>query len=242
MARPDSPPHPCAACAFHANSVWQPVGAGSVSMLAHGFRRQELGEGQVLFEQGHANTGVTCVSAGLIALRTHHPDGRSTLMRLAYPGEIIGIRSFLGQRAHQTEARALLPSRVCTVDARRAGAILRSDPAVLTRLAARCIDEIDRNHDRIIATATMSNKDRLADLLLRLMRAHGAPTADGLQMHLPLSRSDLADLIGVQSETLSRLIGRLESDGRFRMSGRKVRMTGTPDSRPVPVSSPATAR
>ena len=43
-------------------------------------------------------------------------------------------------------------------------------------------------------------------------------------MKLPLSRGDLADLIGVQPETMSRLVKRLEADGDFHFSGRMVRM------------------
>lgn len=224
MPNPVQNPHPCANCAFYTQSVWEPVGDSAIASLAQRFKRRELPEGQTLWEQGDENSGVTCVSKGLIALRSVRPDGRSTLLRLAYPGEIIGIRSFLTGRAHQTEAKALLPSRVCIVARDRATRVVRDNPSVLSRLAIRCIDEIDRNHERIIATASVPNKARLAALLQRLMGAHGQQVGDTYQMRLPLSRSDLADLIGVQPETLSRLMGRLASDGRFSITGREVVM------------------
>ncbi len=224
IQRPAPVPHPCAQCAFYGQSVWEPVGAGSLAALAQRFTRMALEEGQTLWEQGSENNGVVCVSRGLIALRSLHRDGGSTLLRLAYPGEIIGIRSFLCGRAHQTEARALLASRVCVVSPRRASAIVASNPGVLSRLAIRCIDEIDANHARIIAAATMSNKEHLAALLERLMQAHGKQVGASLRMRLPLSRADLADLIGVQPETLSRLIGRLEAEGRLKAVGREVVM------------------
>lgn len=221
-------PHPCGQCAFYSQSVWESVGESSVAALAHRFTRTELSEGQTIWEQGSESAGVTCVSRGLIALRSLHSDGSSTLLRLAYPGEIIGIRSFLAGREHQTEAKALLPSRVCVVSRNRANLIVQNNPGVLSRLAIRCIDEIDRNHERIIAAATMSNKEHLAALLQQLMNAHGEKVGDHLRMKLPLSRSDLADLIGVQPETLSRLVGRLEKDGRVTVTGREVVM-------PIPV-------
>lgn len=217
-------PHPCAKCAFYADSVWQPVGSSTVAALAHRFTRRELPEGQALWKQGGQNGGVTCVSKGLIALRSLHPDGGSTLLGLAYPGQIIGIRSFLTGREHQTEARALLPSRVCVVSQARATSVVQANPGVLSRLAIRCIDEIDRNHQRIIAAATLANKEHLAMLLQQLMDAHGQRVGASSQMRLPLSRSDLADLVGVQPETLSRLMGRLEKDGRIAVTGRKIVM------------------
>lgn len=224
MPKPNPGSHPCSQCAFYYQSVWQPVGESSVAELTHQFKRIELPKGQVLWEQGSKNAGVTCVSRGLIALRSLHPDGSSTLIRLAYPGEIIGIRSFLTGRVHQSEAMALLPSRVCVVSQSKASQIVQNNPGVLSRLTIRCIDEIDRSHDRIIAGATMSNKEHLAALLHRLMDAHGEKVGGFYRMRLPLSRSDLADLIGVQPETLSRLVGRLKKEGRIIVTGREVVM------------------
>jgi CRP/FNR family transcriptional regulator len=217
-------PHPCGQCQFYEGSVWTPVEPGSVSMLASRFFRKELETGQVLFEQGEANQGVFCVSRGLIALRTHHSDGTSTLFKLAYPGEVIGFRSFLDDGTHKTEARALLPSRVCTVARRDAQKVVHANPTVLANLAARCVAEIDRNQARIIATATTSNKDRLAETLRDLIERHGVADGEVIRAQLPLSRKDLADLIGVPPETLSRLIGRLAKEGYFAFSGREVRI------------------
>jgi len=224
MSQTKTQHHPCANCARYAGSIWQPIGPSSVSVLARGFTRRALHQGQALFHQEEENRGVFCVSRGLIVLRAHHEDGRSTLLRLAYPGDIIGYRSFLEGRPHRTEARALLPSRVCTVATRDAQQIIGANPGVMARLTSQCILEIDRNHDRIIAAATISNQQRLADILTRLMQAHGEVRGGYIRMKLPLSRRDLADLIGVQTETVSRLFKRLQKEDRFRVSGREIEM------------------
>jgi CRP/FNR family transcriptional regulator len=216
--------HPCGSCAFYEESVWQPVDPGAMSILMRGFSRKSLAADQLVFGQDDESQGVYCVSAGLIALRTHHPNGSSTLLKLAYPGDIIGFRSFLANAKHKTEARALLPSRVCLVAHRDANNVVRGNPRVLERLAVRCLTEIDANQDRIIATATTSNKQRLFDLLQQLMATHGERADTHMRMRLPLSRSDLADLIGVQPETLSRLITRLQQGGAFIVSGRDIQM------------------
>jgi CRP-like cAMP-binding protein len=224
MSAPLDMQHPCGKCSFYEKSVWQPVEPGSISVLARGFSRRDLDVGQALFEQDDENRGVFCVSKGLIALRTHHANGTSTLLKLAYPGDVIGFRSFLRNDRHRTGAHALQPSRVCSVAHRDVNRVIHGNPSVLTRLAAQCIAEIDGCHEWIIAAATESNKKRLCDLLHRLMEAHGERIGDHLRMQLPLSRSDLADLIGVQPETMSRLFRRLKSEGAISVSGRDVQM------------------
>ena len=63
----------------------------------------------------------------------------------------------------------------------------------------------------------------LLTLLLVLMDRHGQDSGDGSRMmQLPLSRRDLASMIGARHETLSRIISRLEEDGVARFSGRTV--------------------
>ncbi len=216
--------HPCKGCAFYQGSVWQPVESAGLSFLKRGFMRKELAAEQVLYAQDDENRGVFCVSAGLIAVRTHHPDGTSTLIKLAYPGDIIGFRSFLANAPHKTEARALVPSRICIVAHRDVSNVIRASPAVLQRIAERCVTEIDSNHARIISASVKPNRERLRDLLLELMQRHGHRHGDRLCMHLPLSRSDLADLIGVRLETMSRLLRQLKDDGTLTVSGRDIGM------------------
>ncbi|TNF20668.1 MAG: Crp/Fnr family transcriptional regulator [Rhodobacteraceae bacterium] len=216
--------HPCKGCAFHRGSVWQPVERADLAHLHRGFTRRDLAAGQRLYAQDDANGGVFCVSSGLIAVRTHHAEGTSTLLKLAYPGDIIGYRSFLAGARHKTEASALLPSRVCIVARRDAARVVQASPAVLARLAGRCVEEIDSTHARIIAASVSQNRDRLRALLAHLMQRHGRRQGDRLRMRLPLSRSDLADLIGVRPETMSRLLRQLKDEGSLTVSGREISM------------------
>ncbi len=216
--------HPCASCRFHASSLWQPVAGSTVSTLARGFTRRDLDAGGVLYHQGASSDGLYCVSSGLIAIRSYGPDGASSLLRLAYPGALIGYRAFLAEREHRTEAQALLPTRVCVVARRDAKHVVQACPTVLVRLAERCADELDRCHERIQEAGRLSNKARLARLLDQLMAAHGGEEGSVWRMRLPISRQDLADILGVQPETLSRLMKRLQDDGRIRSSGRWIEM------------------
>lgn len=223
-----TPEHPCAQCRFYDKSLWQPVNDGNIATLVRGFTRRELDTGAVLYNQGAPSDGVYCVSRGLIAIRSFAADGTSTLLRLAYPGELIGYRAFLTGRDHRTEAQALIHSRVCVVAKRDANQVVQGCTAVLTRLAERCAQELDHCHDRIQDAARLPNKVRLERLLDQLMTAHGEPEGNVRRMRVPISRQDMADILGVQPETLSRLMKRLEDDGRLQSSGRWIEMPASP--------------
>ena len=220
--------HPCGSCRFYTDSIWQPLAACSVSRLTKGFARRELAEGETLYHQGSACRSIYCVSRGLFAIRSLRPDGSTSLLRLAYPGEIIGYHAFLKGSEHSTEASALMPSRVCTVGERDARNVIRASPAVLARIARRCAEGLDQCRERMKTRETVSSKERLSDLLERLMAAFGEEAKGCHRLRLPMPRQDLADLIGVAPETLSRLLSQLEREGVLRASGRRIEMPAAP--------------
>lgn len=219
---PPAPAHPCGKCAFFGQSVWQPARIGWVDTLGRSLTRRDYRPGQVVFEQGSPSVGVQCVSRGIIALRTINHAGQSTLLDLAHPGELVGLRAHLGKRPHRTEARALVESRVCTVWARDADKVIGGSPLVQGRLLARCIDALDSAEERIVAATTGSNRAQLVRLLLRLLAGHAVADGGAIKARLPLSRRDMAAMLGVQPETMSRLFRRLQEDRLLTVSGRNV--------------------
>lgn len=219
---PSLPPHPCGECRFGAISVWQPVAEDQRGVLARSFLRRPLDKAEVIFAQGAPPEAVYCLSRGLVALRSYRPDGASVLVRLVYPGDILGFRSFLADDAHQTEATALVPSRVCLVARREAREIVQGSPQTLGRIAGRCAEELARARNWQRAAAKADNRERLAQLILQLADGLEPGNEGPLRLRLPLSRRDMAAALGVEPETVSRLIGRLRSEGVIQVSGRWI--------------------
>lgn len=222
--KPQLAPHPCADCRFGAISVWEPVADSQRAVLARGFLRRPLAEAETLFAQGAPSEAVYCLSQGMMALRSYRPDGGSALVRLVYPGDILGFRSFLSEDAHQTEASALMPSRVCVVARREARQIVSGSPGTLDRIARRCAEELARARDWQRAAVKTGNRHRLAQLIVQLAEGLAPGTEGPLRLRLPLSRQDMAAALGVEPETVSRLIGRLRDDGVLRISGRCIEL------------------
>lgn len=215
--------HNCAVCHVGQRSDWRDLDQTALGLLERSRRRREYSSGEVVFAQGQPNNGVYCVSAGTIGIRKLNSYGNSVLLELAYPGDTIGYRSFLTGKEHKTSAEALGPSIVCHFDRATVLAVLESHPVLGQRFLRRSIGELEQAHDVIFRQATLSNRHKLVHLLLVLVERHGRRQADGSRsVDLPLSRRDLASMIGARHETLSRIIGRLESDGVARFSGRQV--------------------
>jgi CRP/FNR family transcriptional regulator len=213
----------CRVCHVGRRSDWRDLDEATAGLLARGRSRREYCSGEVIFAQGDPNDGVHCVSGGIVGIRRLDANGNSVLLGLAYPGDTIGYRSFLTGREHRTSAEALGPSVVCHIDGATMEMLLARAPALGLRFLRRSIGELENAHDTMLRQATLSNRHQLVHLLLVLVRRHGRRHANGMQsIDLPVSRRDLASMIGARHETISRIIGRLEVDGVAHFSGRQV--------------------
>jgi CRP-like cAMP-binding protein len=215
--------HGCAVCHVGRRSDWYNLDKSALELLERGRRRREYGSGEVVFAQGDRNNGVYCVSGGMVGIRRLDSNGRSALLELAYPGDTIGYRSFLTDGEHKTSAEALGPSVVCHVDRATIMAVLSANPDLGLTFLKRSIDALEIAHDAMFRQATLSNRHKFIHLLLVMVAKHGHSLANGSQsIDLPVSRRDLASMVGARHETISRIISRLETDGVALFSGRQV--------------------
>ncbi|MGO4870074.1 MAG: Crp/Fnr family transcriptional regulator [Roseiarcus sp.] len=218
-----NPEWTCGACHVGGRSDWRDLDEEANNLLVRGRRRFAYDSGEVVFAQGEPGDGMHCVSGGTVGIRRLDANGNSVLLGLAYPGDTIGYRSFLTGGVHKTSAEALGPSFVCHFSSATITALLARVPALGQRFLKRTIGELEHAHDAMLRQATLSNRRQLVHLLLVLVRRHGRRRPDGAQtIDLPVSRRDLASMIGARHETISRIIGRLETDGMAHFSGRQV--------------------
>lgn len=215
----------CEGCDHRLNNEWQVLEGDALASLGRAKTHRQYRAGQALFAQGDANTGVYCINAGTVGIRQLDASGNAVLLGLAYPGDVLGYRSLLEGRTHKTSAEALGPCAACKIDRRAVLHLLERQPALGLAFLRRSNREVERAHEALFRTAVLSNRQKLLHVLAGLAEQHGEAHADGTHgLDLPVSRRDLASMIGTRHETLSRIMGRVEDEGLARFSGRRVQI------------------
>lgn len=178
-------------------------------------------QGEWVFRMGQPSCGIYCVASGVVGLRKLHANGVGVMLEIAYPGDLIGVPAFLCNDAHRTGAEALTDVRLCRLPAAELRHLLNEFPSLYPQLVRVCLDALDASQDAMLQAAAMSNRDRLFHLLKRLLEHCGsADDAGQVRARLPISREDIAGMLGVRQETLSRLLKRLSDESLIEISGR----------------------
>ncbi|HMQ13673.1 MAG TPA: Crp/Fnr family transcriptional regulator [Candidatus Competibacter phosphatis] len=216
----------CCECLPREHNEWSVLSDEELNLLTQAKKCRKYHSGESIFAIGEPSYGVYCIVSGGAAVRKIDAAGNSILLHLVYPGGTLGYRGVLLDEERRSSAEALGPSKICFIDRHTVQTLLERNPTLGQQFLRRVVTDVDDAHDKLVRNATLSNRTKFVHLLLALMNRHGRTTTDGSRvMELPLSRRDLASMIGARHETLSRIIGRLEEDGVARFSGRTVCVT-----------------
>lgn len=183
---------------------------------------QALPRGSSLFRVGDAQGVVYIVRAGALKTVAVTEDGEEHVLGFHLPGEMVGLDA-LATGTHCVEAVALIESNVCAVPMQTL--VQRSHAApelgrellqVIGRTAMRC-------HGHVDVLMRRQAGERIAMFLYELLQ-RTSPGGDGRDLHLPMSREDVARYLGLALETVSRGFTRLQDEGVINVSGRAVRV------------------
>lgn len=186
-------------------------------------RTRTIAAGQALIWEGDDSLLVANVIEGVLKLSTGTGDGREQIVGIVYPADFIG-RPF-GARSQHT-VTALTDARVCTFTRGDFDGFAREHPELEHKLLQRTLTELDRARHWMLLLGRKSATEKMATFLLemseRLVDA-SCQTDNGPldRFTLPFGRQQVADILGLTIETVSRQLTRLKADGFIDLPSRR---------------------
>ena len=165
---------------------------------------------QAIFAEGEAADAVFRVVDGMIRLYKLLPDGRRQIIGFLQAGDMIGL-AFADRYLYSAEA--VTASTVQRIPRCQLDALLDSQPSLARRLLSVTTSELVAAQDQMLLLGRKSALEKLASFLLALSRRTGA----GRAVALPMSRCDIADHLGLTTETVSRGFTKLKTSRLIRI-------------------------
>jgi CRP-like cAMP-binding protein len=176
-------------------------------------RVQKLEKGSALFEQGDHADRFFVLADGHLKVSQVTPDGHQVVVRYINAGEMFGCVAVTGQQAYPGTASAATDSTVVAWSAAEAAEIMEKHPKFGAHILRMMSGRVQEAHARMREMATERVERRVARALLRLAREAGKRTEAGVEIDMPLSRQDIAEMTGTTLFTVSRLLSAWEQDG-----------------------------
>lgn len=215
--------HNCSNCPTRQTTEWRDLSAGELVSLDKAKRSHLMEPGENVYFQGDDADGVYCIQSGLIGLRYVDNEGNSALIRLHSEGTTIGYGAFLSKQKHVVTAEVLTPSIVCFLGGPVVSEMLAKNPKVGERFLQHSIQDMTDSESALGRSLTGSIKLRFLHLMMVFYERLGYLDDSGISaFELPIMRRDIAELLGAQPESISRLIRSLQDEGLVQFNGKHV--------------------
>jgi len=169
--------------------------------------------GQRLFRQGAAAQSFYLLQQGRMKLTQLTPDGQLVLLRLVVPGEPLGGVAALGQQTYPVSADAAEDCVAMSWNGRTMDRLLRRHPQLAINFIELLTERLHDMQARYEELATERVEQRLARMLLRLVRRTGRRVEGGVLVDVRLSRQEMAEMTGTSLFTVSRILSRWQEAG-----------------------------
>lgn len=193
--------------------LFRALPAATAERVAVAFRAQHVKRGEFVFLEGESADSFNLLAEGRIKVLRETEDGREVILRLVRPGEIFGGAGGWGEAVYPASALAQEKAVVLQMPAQEFTTLISLHGEFALAVVRELGTRLREAEARIRELQTERVERRIARVLLRLANKSGVKTAAGIEVGVPLSRQDLAELAGTTLSTASRTLSGWHQQG-----------------------------
>jgi CRP/FNR family transcriptional regulator, cyclic AMP receptor protein len=181
----------------------------------------ELPRHHVIFAPGMPSASIYFIDKGRVRLTRLSPDGRTVILALLGPGDLIGEAAWeLGE--HDSYAETLEEARIFRLSCESFETFIRQNPEFGLRLIQIIGVRLKQAQSRIEDLVFRQVPSRVARLLVSLAEHHGKVTPSGIRVEFPLTHQEIADMVGSSRVTVTQVLNKFRSSHWIGIESKRV--------------------
>jgi CRP/FNR family transcriptional regulator, cyclic AMP receptor protein len=159
---------------------------------------------EVLFQEKQLPNSILVLIEGDVKLSINSSEGKRLILRIAKPGEVLGLTSALSGNRYEMTAETLHTCKIATVWRQDFLGFLLRHPAAYQSLAREMSLDFTRACAQLRTVGLSSSAPaKLARLLIEWC-AGGQKTSRGTRLKVSLTHEEIGECIGASRETVTR--------------------------------------
>lgn len=171
---------------------------------------RRLAAGESLYFEGDDASFVYEVLEGVLRTSKVLCDGRRLVVSFNFPGQIVGISH---DRTQHATCEAIAPAKVAVIKRSALSLIVKDRPEFAEQLLQFTAESLNTMQDHFLVLGRKCASEKIASFLLALAQRESVSETGSVSFRLPMTRSDIADYLGLTIETVSRNLTALKNQG-----------------------------
>ncbi len=175
--------------------------------------------GAIVFVEGQKSRGVYVLTHGLVKLTTTNLAGRTLIVKIVQPGDILGLQEAVGDSPCELTAEVLQPAQLAFIHREDFFRFLRRHNDAYLHVTVRLSQDCQTAYELIRSIAlSQTVTEKLARLILQWSRQ--GRTVDGAtRVRVVLTHEEIAQLIGSTRETVTRILSEFKKNRVLEVAG-----------------------
>jgi CRP/FNR family transcriptional regulator len=180
--------------------------------------------GATLFTEDSRAEGVFVICSGQVKLSCTSREGKTLILKIAMPGDVLGLAAVVGGTPHEVTAETATPTRIKNIRRDDFLKFLERNGEGSLHAAKSLADEYKAAFfDARRLALSGSAAGRLASVLLEWGKAStGCGQHKEMKFTMALTHEELANLVGSSRETITRMLGKFRKERLIDVRGASI--------------------
>jgi CRP/FNR family transcriptional regulator len=184
-------------------------------------------KGSLLFVEGEMPRGIFILCSGRAKLTTSSSEGKTLIVKIAEPGEVLGVSATILGKAYEVSAETIEPAQLNFIKRDDFLKFLNTNAEACMHTAQQLSEKYHAAQREIRSLGlSQTTSEKLAKLLLDWCDAGGEETARGVRLKVLLTHEEIAQMIGTTRETVTRLLSDFKRKKIIDVKGSSVFILG----------------
>lgn len=215
----------CISCPHREDRLFCDLPSAAVQALSAITSAAAYPKGATLFVEGQTARGVFILCSGRVKLSTSSADGKTLILRISEPGEVLGLPATVTGKAYELTADVIEPTQANFISREDFLRFLKEHGEAALRVAQQLGETY---HSAIAEMRTIglshSAGEKLARFLLDLCTDQ-TETKTEIRVTLTLTHEEIAQMIGASRETVTRLFADFKKKQLLQVKGSTLIIT-----------------
>lgn len=179
-------------------------------------------KGEIIFTPGDSFENLFVVNKGIVKIYKISAIGKEQILRILEPGDFMGELSLFSNTTLSNNAEAIENTEICIIKGTAIKELLLKKPEIAIKFLQSYTKRIEESEELIEQIGLRDVEQRIANYLLLEIEKNAIEDKDNeFEITLPVSKKDLAALIGTSQETLSRKLSVFQDNDIIRLKGQR---------------------
>ncbi|MGK7345786.1 MAG: Crp/Fnr family transcriptional regulator [Candidatus Nitrospinota bacterium M3_3B_026] len=182
----------------------------------------EYKKGEHIFYEGEDAEKMYIIAQGRVKVVKEFPNGKNAIIGIFGPGGIVAEVAAIDGGPYPASSVALEDCRVGALPAQALHGLLVRDPEASINMIVGLGAKLRELTENLGSLAVQTVEKRLARFLTKMGSQIGVETDEGLMLMLPMTRRDLAEIIGTSFEVVERSLKKMREEKIISVEGKKI--------------------